>query len=104
MELRKNKRKLIVTKSEHESKISSNKDLHYILRQGCKILFIIKLGKYYIPKMNQWLIVYLIDVLSGKKRVNGTKNAKHISSNFKISNQYCFLNMKSWQQIRCIQK
>ena len=43
MEKSKNKKKLIVTKSELESKISSKKDLHYILRQDCKLLFIIKL-------------------------------------------------------------
>ena len=36
MELSKNKKKLIVTKRELESKISSKKDLQYILRQGCK--------------------------------------------------------------------
>ena len=30
-----NNKKLTVTKSELESKISSKKDLHYILRQGC---------------------------------------------------------------------
>ena len=72
MELSKNKKKLIVTKSEIESKISSKKDLHYILRQGCKQLLLIKLGQYYIPNMNQWPIVYLKDVLSGKKKVNST--------------------------------
>ena len=53
MELSKNKKKLIVTKSELESKISSKKDLHYILRQGCKQLLLIKLSQYYIPNMNQ---------------------------------------------------
>ena len=53
MELSKNKKKLIVTKSELESKISSKKDLHYILRQGCKQLLFIKIGQYYIPNMNQ---------------------------------------------------
>ena len=72
MELSKNKKKLIVTKSELESKISSKKDLHYILRQGCKQLLLIKLGQYYIPNMNQWPIVYLKDVLSGKKKVNSS--------------------------------
>ena len=72
MELSKNKKKLIVTKSELESKISSKKDLHYILRQGCKQLLLIKLDQYYIPNMNQWPIVYLKDVLSGKKKVNST--------------------------------
>ena len=72
MELSKNKKKLIVIKSELESKISSKKDLHYILRQGCKQLLLIKLGQYYIPNMNQWPIVYLKDVLSGKKKVNST--------------------------------
>ena len=36
MEISNNKKKLTVSKSELESKISSKKDLHYILRQGCK--------------------------------------------------------------------
>ena len=72
MELSKNKKKLIVAKSELESKISSKKDLYYILRQGCKQLLLIKIGQYYIPNMNQWPIVYLKDVLSGKKKVNAT--------------------------------
>ena len=67
MEISKNKKKLIVTKSVLENKISSKKDLHYILRQGCKLLFIIKLGKYYISNMNQCPIFHLKDVLSGKK-------------------------------------
>ena len=71
MELSKKKKKLIVTKSELESKISK-KILHYILRQGCKRLFIIELGQYYIPNINQWPIVYLKDVLSGKKKVSTT--------------------------------
>ena len=74
MELSKNKKKLIVTKSELESKINSKKDLHYILRQGCKQLLFIKIGQYYIPNMNQWPIVYLKDVLSGKKKVSKTNN------------------------------
>ena len=74
MEISKNKKKLIVTKSELESKISSKKDLHYILRQGCKLLFIIKLGQYYIPNMNQCPIFYLKDVLSEKKKVNVANN------------------------------
>ena len=87
MEISKNKKKLIVTKNEHESKISSKKDLHYILRQGCKLLFIIKLGQYYIPNMNQCSIVYLKHVLSGKK-VNVANNIKHRCSNCKISSQY----------------
>ena len=51
MKISKDKKKLIVTKSELESKISSKKDLHYILRQERKLLFIIKLGQYYIPNM-----------------------------------------------------
>ena len=70
MELSKNKKKPIVTKSVLESKISSKKDLHYILRQGCKQLLFIKIGKYYIPNMNQWSIVYLKDILNGKKKIN----------------------------------
>ena len=86
MEISKNKKKLIVTKSELESKISSKKDLHYILRQGWKLLFIIKLGQYYILNMNQCPIVYLKDVLS-EKMVNITNNIKHRCSNYKISNQ-----------------
>ena len=36
MDISKDKKKLIVTKSELESKIRSKKDLHYILRQGCE--------------------------------------------------------------------
>ena len=95
MEISKNKKKLIVTKSELESKISSKKDLHYILRQGCKLLFIIKLGQYYIPNMNQCPIIYLKDALSGKKKVNVANNIKHRCSNYKISNQYWFHNMRS---------
>ena len=81
MEISKSKKKLIVTKSELESKISRKKDLHYILRQGCKPLFTIKLGQYYIPNMNKCPIVYLKDVLSGKKKVNVTNNIKHRCSN-----------------------
>ena len=86
MELSKNKKKLNVTKSDLESKISSKKDLHYILRQGCKLLFIIKLDQDFIPNMNQCPIIYLKDVLSGKK-VNVANNIKHRCSNCKISNQ-----------------
>ena len=74
MELSKNKKKLIVTKSELESKINSKKDLHYILRHWCKQLLFIKIGQYYIPNMNQWPIVYFKDVLSGKKKVSKTNN------------------------------
>ena len=37
MSLINDKIKLIVTKNELESKIRSKKDLHYILRQGCKL-------------------------------------------------------------------
>ena len=69
MEISNNKKKLTVTKSELESKISSKKDLHYILRQGCKKLQILWIGQYYIPNMNQCSITYLKDVLSGKKKV-----------------------------------
>ena len=87
MELSKRKKKLIVTKSKLESKISSKKDFHCILRQGCKLLFIIKLGQYYIPNMNQCPIDYLKDVLSGKK-VNVANNIEHRCSSCKISNQY----------------
>ena len=87
MELSKNKRKLIVTKSELESKISSKKDLNYIQRQGWKLQLIIKLGQYYILNMNQYAIVHLKDVLS-RKKVNATNNFKHRCSNCKISNQY----------------
>ena len=36
MKLSKNKKNMIVTKCELESKIGSKKDNHYILRQGCK--------------------------------------------------------------------
>ena len=64
-----NNKKLTVTKSELESKISSKKDLHYILRQGCKKILISCLGQYYIPNMNQCSIAYLKDVLCGKKKV-----------------------------------
>ena len=84
MKINKNKKKQIVTKCELESKISSKKDLYYILRQGCKLLFIIKLGQYYIPNMNQCPIVYLKNVLSGKKKVNVANNIKHKCSNYKI--------------------
>ena len=83
MEISKNKKKLIDTKSELEIKISSKKDLHYILRQGCKQQFIIKLSQYYIPNMNQCPIVYLKDVLSGKK-VNVANNIKNRCLNYKI--------------------
>ena len=82
MELSKNKKKLIVTKSELESKISSKKDLHYILRQGCKQLLFIKIGQYNIPSMNQSPIVYLKDVLSGKKKVSKTN---HINIGIQIA-------------------
>ena len=51
MVLSKNNNKLIVTKSELKSKISSKKDLHSILRQGCKQLLFIKIGQYYISNM-----------------------------------------------------
>ena len=37
MELSRDKPKLFVTKSELEGKIRSKKDIHYILRQGCKL-------------------------------------------------------------------
>ena len=53
MEISNNKKKLTVTKSELESKISRKKDLHYILRQGCKTKQISCIGQYYIPNMNQ---------------------------------------------------
>ena len=69
MEISNNKKKLTVTKSELESKISSKKDLHYILRQGCKTKLISCIGQYYIPNMNQWSIAYLKDVLWGKKKI-----------------------------------
>ena len=59
---------LIVTNSELEIKISSKKDLHYILKQGYTLLLQIKLGQYYIPNINQCPIVYYKDVLSEKKR------------------------------------
>ena len=36
MEMNKDKKKLTITKSELESKIRSKKDLHYILKQGCR--------------------------------------------------------------------
>ena len=36
MEINKDRKKLTITKSELESKIRSKKDLHYILKQGCK--------------------------------------------------------------------
>ena len=64
-----NNKKLTVSKSELESKISSKKDLHYILRQGCKSKLITCIGQYYIPNMNQWSIAYLKDVLWEKKKV-----------------------------------
>ena len=57
----------MATKSELENKISSKNDLHYILRQGCKKLFI-KIGQYYIPSMNQRYIVYLNYALREKIR------------------------------------
>ena len=69
MEIRKDKKKLTVTKSELESKIRSKKDLHYILRQGCEYYKFTILGQYYIPNMNQCSIAYLKDVLSGNKLV-----------------------------------
>ena len=45
MEISNNKKKLTVSKSELESKISSKKDLHYILRQGCKSKLITCIGQ-----------------------------------------------------------
>ena len=69
MEISNNKKKLTVSKSELESKISSKKDLHDILRQGCKSKLITCIGQYYIPNMNQCSIAYLKDVLCGKKKV-----------------------------------
>ena len=63
-----NYKKLTVTKSDHESKISSKKYLHYILRQGCKRLLISSIGQYYIPNMNQCSIVYLKDVLMERRK------------------------------------
>ena len=36
MEIKKDKKKFTITKSELEIKIRSKKDLHYILKQGCK--------------------------------------------------------------------
>ena len=36
MEMNKDRKKLTITKSGLESKIRSKKDLHYILKQGCK--------------------------------------------------------------------
>ena len=61
---------LIMTKSKLECKISSNKELYHILRQGWKQLLLIRIGQYYIPNMNQFPIVYLKDVLSRKKKLN----------------------------------
>ena len=63
-----NNKKLTVAKSELESTISSKKDFHYILRQGCKSLLISSIGQYYIPNMNQCSIAYLKDVLCEKKK------------------------------------
>ena len=36
--MNKNRKKLTITKSELESKIRNKKDLHYILKLGCKQL------------------------------------------------------------------
>ena len=36
MEMNNNRKKLIKTKSEQESKIRSKEVFHYILKQGCK--------------------------------------------------------------------
>ena len=94
MELSKNKKKLIVTKSELESKISSKKDLHYILRQGCKQLLFIKIGQYYIPNMNQWPIVYLQDVLSGKKKVSKTN---YINIGIQIARNQADISSSIWR-------
>ena len=69
MELRKNKKKLIVAKSEIESKISSKKDLHYILRQGCKQLLFIKIGQYYffLTWINDQSFILRIFWVGGRK-------------------------------------
>ena len=94
MELSKDKKKLIVTKSELESKISSKKDLHYILRQGCKQLLFIKIDQYYIPNMNQWPIIYLKDVLRGKKKVSKTNN---INIDIQIVRYKADINSSIWR-------
>ena len=70
-------------KSELESKISRKKDLYFILWQGCKQLFLIKIDQYYIPNMNHYPIVYLKDVLSWKKKVIVTNCMKIRYSNYK---------------------
>ena len=85
MEISNNKKKLTVTKSELESKISSKKDLHYILRQCCKKLLISSIGQYYIPNMNQCSIAYLKDVLCEMKIVLIVINLQNRFSNYKIS-------------------
>ena len=94
MELSKDKKKLIVTKSELESKISSKKDLHYILRQGCKQLLFIKIGQYYIPNVNQWPIVYLKDVLSGNKKVSKTN---YINKGIQIARYQADISFSIWR-------
>ena len=57
---------------ELDSKIRSKKDLYYVLRQWCKYIIKYK-GQYYLPDESLWLIRFLKDVLSGKKKARSVE-------------------------------